>query len=154
MWSIGVILFILLGGYPPFEDDNLKVLYRKICKATITFPSEYWVGVSEEAKDLIRKLLTLDQTQRITVQQAIEHPWLGKTATELSTYNLECNLAMLRKLHAKQKLRAVAHTVVAMNRLRSAHDDDNMTSVSGGGVSGGGKGTLIALNESDVDNQI
>jgi len=54
MWSFGVILYILLGGYPPFHDDNQRTLFRKICKGEYTFHPDYWSGVSEDAKDLIK----------------------------------------------------------------------------------------------------
>jgi serine/threonine protein kinase len=54
MWSFGVILYILLGGYPPFHDDNQRTLFRKICKGDYTFHPDYWSGVSEDAKDLIK----------------------------------------------------------------------------------------------------
>lgn len=54
MWSFGVILYILLGGYPPFHDDNQRTLFRKICKGDYTFHPDYWSGVSDEAKDLIK----------------------------------------------------------------------------------------------------
>ena len=54
MWSFGVILYILLGGYPPFHDDNQRTLFRKICKGDYTFHPDYWAGVSEDAKDLIK----------------------------------------------------------------------------------------------------
>jgi calcium/calmodulin-dependent protein kinase I len=54
MWSFGVILYILLGGYPPFHDDNQRTLFRKICKGDYTFHPDYWSGVSSDAKDLIR----------------------------------------------------------------------------------------------------
>ena len=60
MWSCGVIVYILLGGYPPFHDDNHAVLYRKIKAAEYTFEPQFWDGVSADAKDLIRKMLVLD----------------------------------------------------------------------------------------------
>lgn len=57
MWSFGVILYILLGGYPPFHDDNQRTLFRKICKGDYTFHPDYWSGVSDDAKDLIKYVL-------------------------------------------------------------------------------------------------
>jgi serine/threonine protein kinase len=58
MWSIGVITYIILGGYPPFHDDNQKALFRKIRKAEFEFHPNYWEHVSQEAKDLIKGMLT------------------------------------------------------------------------------------------------
>ena len=76
MWSIGVITFILLGGYPPFHDDNQKILFKKIKNCEYTFHPEYWSAVSEEAKDLIRKLLNPVPEQRFTADDALAHSWV------------------------------------------------------------------------------
>jgi len=119
MWSFGVILYILLGGYPPFHDDNQRTLFRKICKGDYTFHPDYWSGVSDDAKDLIRGLLVVDHTKRLTVEQAIAHPWLGKSQEELAKFSLDSNLATLRKFQATRKLRAAVHTVIAANRMKN-----------------------------------
>ncbi|CAN0550470.1 unnamed protein product, partial [Ectocarpus sp. 12 AP-2014] len=76
MWSIGVIIYIILAGYPPFHDEDQNRLYRKIKAGHYRFDPEYWNDVSSEAKDLIRKLLTVDPTRRLTAAEACEHPWL------------------------------------------------------------------------------
>ena len=64
MWSCGVIVYILLGGYPPFHDDNHAVLYRKIKAADYAFDPQYWDQVSDDAKDLIKKMLVVDPDKR------------------------------------------------------------------------------------------
>ena len=64
MWSLGVIVYILLGGYPPFIEQNQKELFRKIRKGQYEFHEEYWGQVSKEAKDLISKLLTVAPDKR------------------------------------------------------------------------------------------
>jgi serine/threonine protein kinase len=74
MWSIGVIIYILLGGYPPFHDDKQARLFRKIRAGSYKFHSEYWTGVSNEAKDLISKLLTVDVSKRLTASESVVHP--------------------------------------------------------------------------------
>ena len=76
MWSIGVITYILLGGYPPFHDDNQKALFRKIKKGEFEFHEEYWGGVSDEAKNLITGLLQIDPNNRLTVDDMLKHPWV------------------------------------------------------------------------------
>jgi len=119
MWSFGVILYILLGGYPPFHDDNQRALFRKICKAEYTFHPDYWSGVSEDAKDLIRGLLIVDQNKRLTVTEALDHPWLGKTPEELAKFSLENTLKTLKNNQKLKKLRAAVHTVIATNRMRN-----------------------------------
>ncbi|CAM9817731.1 unnamed protein product, partial [Ascophyllum nodosum] len=77
MWSTGVIIFIILGGYPPFYDQDQRRLFRNIKSGNFKFDPQHWDGVSEEAKDLIRNLLTVDPSRRLTADQAINHPWLA-----------------------------------------------------------------------------
>merc|ERR1712232_995437 len=77
MWSLGVIIYILLCGYPPFHDDNQKKLFQLIRRADYDFEPMYWSAVSDSAKDMIRKLLVVDGSTRLTVDELLSHPWLG-----------------------------------------------------------------------------
>ena len=70
VWSIGVILYILLCGYPPFDGDNNTEIFKSILKNDIEFDSEDWAEVSSEAIDLIKKMLTKNHSERITIEQA------------------------------------------------------------------------------------
>ena len=75
MWSCGVIVYILLGGYPPFHDDNHAILYRKIKAADYAFDPQYWDQVSDDAKDLIKKMLVVDPDKRsISASRRVEAP--------------------------------------------------------------------------------
>jgi len=78
MWSIGVITYILLCGFPPFFDDgsNMAKLFDQILGGDFDYPEEYWEDVSDEAKDFIDNLLIVDPKCRFTAAQALEHPWL------------------------------------------------------------------------------
>lgn len=76
MWSIGVICYILLGGYPPFHDENKKKMYASIRAGDYEFHTEYWGNVSEEAKDLIKRLLVVNVKKRMTIKQALQHSWV------------------------------------------------------------------------------
>lgn len=78
LWSIGVISYILLCGYPPFYDSNNAVLFRQIMSGRFEFDRPWWDNVSEEAKDFIRNLLVLDPQQRFTTAQALEHPFIAR----------------------------------------------------------------------------
>lgn len=118
MWSFGVILFILLGGYPPFIDDNQVQLFRKICRAEYQFHPEYWAGVSSEAKHLIQGLLTLDVKKRLTVDQALAHKWMGKSATELQSTKLDAQQKQLKSHLTRQKFKKAAHAVMAANKFK------------------------------------
>ncbi|KAJ3059902.1 hypothetical protein HDU98_004082 [Podochytrium sp. JEL0797] len=79
LWSIGVIAYILLVGYPPFYDQNNAVLFRLIMAGKYEFDRPWWDTVSDDAKDFIRKLLVLDPKQRFTARQALAHPFVVKT---------------------------------------------------------------------------
>jgi len=76
LWSIGVITYFLLAGFPPFMGNNLREIVDQISIANYEFPAQYWDAISESAKDFIRKLLTVDKDQRATSQQALNHPWI------------------------------------------------------------------------------
>lgn len=97
MWSIGVILFILLCGSPPFfEEDNHK-LFAKIRRCDYNFDDPCWRSVSELAMSLVRALLVLDPLERLTAKQFLAHPWcqegsggsthLAEFHGNLSSYN-------------------------------------------------------------------
>ena len=99
-WSIGVVLFILLSGCPPFFDEDNYVLFEKIKKVQYNFDAPTWENVSEDAKDVIRNLLVADPEKRLTPDQFLNHPWItGKTAnTENNT------LEKMREWNSKRKL--------------------------------------------------
>lgn len=76
MWSLGVITYILLCGYPPFFDQNNTELFKKIMAGKYQFDRPWWDNVSEKAKDFIKHLLVLDPSQRWTATQALNHPFI------------------------------------------------------------------------------
>jgi serine/threonine protein kinase len=75
MWSLGVILYTMLVGYQPFNEQRGKNLYTQIKTADYDFNPKFWSEVSEEAKDLIRSLLVVDPKVRCTADEALVHPW-------------------------------------------------------------------------------
>ncbi|KAJ0056839.1 hypothetical protein NL108_000612, partial [Boleophthalmus pectinirostris] len=74
-WSIGVIAYILLCGYPPFYDENDSKLFEQILKADYEFDAPYWDDISDSAKDFIGRLMEKDPSKRYTCEQALRHPW-------------------------------------------------------------------------------
>lgn len=79
MWSAGVLLFVMLGGYPPFYDEDNAKLLMAVQEGEYDYPSPYWDGITLTCKDLIDKLLVIDPASRFTAQQALDHSWLSET---------------------------------------------------------------------------
>jgi serine/threonine protein kinase len=113
LWSLGVILYILICGFPPFYDENNSALYNQIKRGDYSFPSPYWDNVSKPAVDIVRKLLTVDAKARLTVQQALEHPWI-KGRDENDTVNLAGAQEQLKKFNARRKFKNAVNTVMAV----------------------------------------
>jgi len=101
LWSIGVITYILLCGFPPFYNEKLQLLFEQIMKADYDFPEDYWCDVSSEAKDFIRKLLVVDPKKRMSGKEALKHPWLmghaPSSALPSKMHDKLKNYAMSRK---------------------------------------------------------
>jgi len=119
MWSLGVIIYILLGGYPPFIEQNQRELFRKIRKGQYEFHEEYWGGVSKDAKDLISSLLTVDPAKRISAKEALEHKWMLTDGKKLAAQDLGTNLAEFKKYNARRKFKGAVNAVIMANKLSS-----------------------------------
>jgi len=123
MWSLGVIAFILLGGYPPFIEENQRDLFRKIRKGQYEFHEEYWGGVSDEAKDLITSLLSVNPETRFSAQDALNHSWIKSDDTYLEGKDLGVNLAQFKRFNAKRKFKSAVKAVIVVNKLSSLGDN-------------------------------
>ena len=75
VWSLGIILYVFLCGYPPFEGDNNKEIFKNVLKSKLEFDPADWDTVSNQAKDLVSKMLSKDPKHRISAQECLEHPW-------------------------------------------------------------------------------
>lgn len=91
MWSVGVITYFLLAGFPPFMGERLPEIIEQILAADYQFPSPYWDEISDSARDFVRKLLVIDPKNRMTAEQALQHPWLSnsKSASDKPLKNKE-----------------------------------------------------------------
>lgn len=118
MWSIGVITYILLGGYPPFIESNQRELFRKIRKAQFEFHPEYWGQVSQDAKDLISALLTADPSKRLSAKEALQNGWITERDEALAGKDLGKNLEEFKKFNAGRKFKAAVSAVVVSNKFK------------------------------------
>ena len=86
MWSIGIILYVMLCGYPPFDGPTKNSIFRAILKGQLEFDEKDWQGTSDSVKDLIKKLLNREPKERLSAEQALEHEWFNYAikATHLS----------------------------------------------------------------------
>ncbi|KAL2154903.1 hypothetical protein VTH82DRAFT_3579 [Thermothelomyces myriococcoides] len=121
MWSLGVITYTLLCGYPPFRSENIQDLIDECTACRVVFHERYWKEVSDDAKDFILKLLRPKAEDRWTSEQALAHPWLsGKNATD---HNL---LPEIRAYLARARLRRGVEMVKLANRIEAlkAQEED------------------------------
>uniref|UniRef100_A0A8C2H8U9 calcium/calmodulin-dependent protein kinase n=1 Tax=Cyprinus carpio TaxID=7962 RepID=A0A8C2H8U9_CYPCA len=112
MWACGVILYILLVGYPPFWDEDQHRLYQQIKAGAYDFPSPEWDTVTPEAKDLINKMLTINPAKRITAAEALKHPWICQRSTVASMMHRQETVECLKKFNARRKLKEPQTTVI------------------------------------------
>ncbi|MEE6461737.1 hypothetical protein FKM82_001391 [Ascaphus truei] len=120
MWACGVILYILLVGYPPFWDEDQHRLYQQIKAGAYDFPSPEWDTVTPEAKDLINKMLTINPAKRITGSEALKHPWICQRSTVASMMHRQETVDCLKKFNARRKLKGAILTTMLATRNFSA----------------------------------
>uniref|UniRef100_A0A8C1TZC8 calcium/calmodulin-dependent protein kinase n=1 Tax=Cyprinus carpio TaxID=7962 RepID=A0A8C1TZC8_CYPCA len=116
IWACGVILYILLVGYPPFWDEDQHKLYQQIKAGAYDFPSPEWDTVTAEAKNLINQMLTINPAKRITADQALKHPWVCQRSTVASMIHRQETVECLRKFNARRKLKGAILTTMLVSR--------------------------------------
>jgi serine/threonine protein kinase len=119
MWSVGVVIYVLLVGYPPFMEDKQQELFRKIRSGDYEFFEEDWGGISQEAKDLVKGLLVVDPNQRLSASAALRSPWFEDAISgRLSSRSLNSSLLGLKE--KRNRLRSIAAAVIWLSRAASA----------------------------------
>ncbi|XP_050573677.1 calcium/calmodulin-dependent protein kinase type II alpha chain isoform X31 [Bombus affinis] len=123
IWACGVILYILLVGYPPFWDEDQHRLYAQIKAGSYDYPSPEWDTVTPEAKNLINQMLTVNPSKRITASEALKHPWICQRERVASVVHRQETVDCLKKFNARRKLKgAILTTMLATRNFSSKYD--------------------------------
>jgi serine/threonine protein kinase len=113
-WSIGVIMYVLLCGYPPFESDNEVDLKSEILHNGIKFDEDDWKNISEEAKHLVTHLLTINPEKRIKTEEILSHPWMTGETSKQELKNVQGNIKKFTN-----KLRVIRNAIKAVRIMQS-----------------------------------
>ncbi|XP_026768643.1 peripheral plasma membrane protein CASK isoform X15 [Pangasianodon hypophthalmus] len=122
VWGCGVILFILLSGCLPFYGTKER-LFEAIIKGKYKMNPRQWTHISESAKDLVRRMLMLDPAERITVYEALNHPWLKERDRYAYKIHLPETVEQLRKFNARRKLKGAVLAAVSSHKFSSFYGD-------------------------------
>ncbi|GAB2298774.1 Calcium-dependent protein kinase 17 [Dionaea muscipula] len=113
IWSVGVMLYILLCGVPPFWAETEHGIFNAILRGQVDFTSDPWPSISPQAKDLVRKMLNSDPKQRLTAYQVLNHPWIKEDGEAPDTPLDNAVLDRLKQFRAMNKFKKVALRVIA-----------------------------------------
>ena len=116
IWACGVILYILLVGYPPFWDEDQHRLYAQIKAGAYDYPSPEWDTVTKEAKNLINQMLTVNPQKRIKSDEALKHPWICQRDRVASVVHRQETVDCLKKFNARRKLKGAILTTMLVSR--------------------------------------
>lgn len=126
VWSIGVIMYILLSGKPPFDGEADKEICRKVKEGKYSLAGEEWDEISLEAKDLLKKLLTYDPRKRVSCAQALQHEWFAlKVEKDTDAKQTLSALHNLKEFRAEKKLQQAAITFI-VSQLASKEEMDEL----------------------------
>jgi len=103
MWSIGVITYILLCGFPPFYGDTVPEIFEQIMAASFDYPEEYWGHITPQAKDFIGKLLVVDTHSRMSASAALKHPWIAGGAAASKQESNKLNTGRMKEYVAERQ---------------------------------------------------
>ncbi|XP_076096008.1 peripheral plasma membrane protein CASK-like isoform X7 [Mytilus galloprovincialis] len=120
MWGCGIMMFILLGGYPPYvgTKDNL---FHQIVQGKYHL-RKHWMTISNPAKDLLSKLLDVNPNDRITIEEALQHPWI-KDRSRIPKVHLQETVEELKKFNARRKLKGAIMAAVSSSKWNTFYND-------------------------------
>jgi calcium-dependent protein kinase len=126
IWGVGVIMFILLSGTPPFNGKNDDEIMKNVQKGKYEFKVDKWKGISDEAKSLIDQMLVLDPDERISAKDSIEHAWFKKVLSDdYEPIKLKGAISGLKKFEAEQKMQQAALGFI-VTQLATKEDTEDL----------------------------
>lgn len=150
IWSMGVICYVLLAGYPPFYDEDQRRLFKKIQEGRYQFHEDYWGSISSEAVDLIKNMLVVKQSNRWTASRLLEHPWLKMDDSVLQDKDLSHSQITMKKFNARRRLKAAADAIVLANRMKNGLKSSKEARAMKGPIRGVIDMTIVEQSESVV----
>jgi len=134
IWACGVILYILLVGYPPFWDEDQHRLYAQIKSGAYDYPSPEWDTVTPDAKNLINSMLTVNPQRRINATEALKHPWICQRERVASVVHRQQTVDCLKKFNARRKLKgAILTTMLATRNFSMTRSGRSIVAKKGDG---------------------
>ncbi|KAA3463045.1 calcium-dependent protein kinase 26-like isoform X1 [Gossypium australe] len=140
VWTAGVILYILLSGVPPFWAETQQGIFDAVLKGDIDFYSDPWPVISDSAKDLIRKMLCSQPSERLTAHEVVCHPWISQNGVAPDRALDPAVLSRLKQFSAMNKLKKMALRVIAeslseeeiagLREMFTAMDTDNSGAIT------------------------
>lgn len=140
VWSCGIILYILICGYPPFVGRNDFDIMSKIKKGIIKMSGPAWKRASDLVKDLVKHMLVYDPKLRFSAQQALNHPWIKKHC--IQTFDKEYTMKLLnnmRSFRVQHKLQEAVLTFIASQLITSKEKDKLQSTFISLDLNGDGK---------------
>jgi serine/threonine protein kinase len=124
VWSMGIVTYIMLCGYAPFHHENVQRLFRLVMRGQFTFPQAEWAGISQQAKALIKKMLTVNPAERISAKAILNDAWIHQNVTKNELIACEDPLEHvtpnLARFNAKRKFKAVVRSQMFQSRISAS----------------------------------
>lgn len=128
MWSVGVITYILLCGYPPFYEENNHALFQQIMQGKFEFDKPFWDSISVDAKDFVSKLLVVDPKSRLRSNQALHHPFLTRNCEDARKNAIQMTKSIL---NSSSETNLAPTTLSKLKELASRRSSErNLRSIS------------------------
>lgn len=122
MWSLGVLLYMMLSGRPPFDGGDDRAILKKIKNANFDFEGNDWRNISKEAKDIIKQSLVFEPAKRITALESLSHPWIAKFTNSKAPRNSAMNLQIAEQMAKFTEMSGLKQTAIEVIALSFAPD--------------------------------